>query len=307
MDIGFGKSQRELVNNHTPIILDGKKVANEIADDLKRRCQILKDKGCYPKLIVFTNTDDASKVYVRNKIKRCEEIGIDAITCPISKFEDFEVAAQKYDFNEIPYILQEPSNLTKFQNTVFVDQWYQTDVDGFSASSLGKLFKNEEKNGFTGMKACTPKGIITLLDYYNIPIEGQKVAILGRSNIVGRPMAAMMLNRDATVSICHTKTQQMTLDEEIYSADIIVSAVGKVGMLSGYTSLFYERKFPRKVLIDVGMNRDENGKLCGDICKEAIEHCYAYTPVPGGVGPMTVISLCENVIEFYENGKDAYL
>lgn len=292
---------------HTPIILDGKKVANEIAEDLKKRCQILKDKGCQPKLIIFTNTDDASKVYVRNKIKRCEEIGIEAITYPISNFEDFGIAAQKYNFDEIPYILQEPSNLTKFQNTVFVDQYYQTDVDGFSASNIGKLFKNEEKDGFTNFKSCTPKGIITLLDYYNISTEGKKVVIIGRSNIVGRPMAAMMLNRNATVSICHTKTPRNIFDEEISSADIIVSAVGKPNMLSGYTSLFYERKFPSKILIDVGMNRDENGKLCGDICKEAIEHCYAYTPVPGGVGPMTVISLCENVIEFYENGKDAYL
>lgn len=292
---------------NVPIILDGKKVANEIAEDLKKRCEILKANHIFPKLIIFTNTDDASKVYVRNKVKRCEEIGIEAITNPISKFEDFNIASKDYDCCETPYILQEPSNLTKFQNTVFVDQYYHTDVDGFSASNLGKLFKNEEKDGLTHFKACTPKGIITLLDYYNIPIEGRKVVILGRSNIVGRPMAAMMLNRDATVSICHSKTQQMVFDEEVWSADIIVSAVGKTGMLSGYTSSFYERIFPHKTLIDVGMNRDENGKLCGDICKKAIEHCYAYTPVPGGVGPMTVISLCENVIEFYENGKDAYL
>ena len=292
---------------NVPIILDGKKVANEIAEDLKKRCEILKANHIFPKLIIFTNTDDASKVYVRNKVKRCEEIGIEAITYPISKFEDFGLTAEDCDCCEIPYILQEPSNLTKFQNTVFVDQYYHTDVDGFSASNLGKLFKNEEKNGLTYFKACTPKGIITLLDYYNIPIEGQKVVILGRSNIVGRPMAAMMLNRNATVSICHTKTPQTVFDEEIWSADIIVSAVGKTGMLSGYTSLFYERKFPSKTLIDVGMNRDENGKLCGDICKEAVENCCAYTPVPGGVGPMTVISLCENVIEFYENGKEAYL
>lgn len=290
-----------------PIILDGKKVANEIAEDLKKRCEILKANHIFPKLIIFTNTDDASKVYVRNKVKRCEEIGIEAITYPISKFEDFNVTESKYDFCETPYILQEPSNLTKFQNTVFVDQYYHTDVDGFSAINLGKLFKNEEKDGLIYFKACTPKGIITLLDYYNIPIEGQKVVILGRSNIVGRPMVAMMLNRNATVSICHTKTPQTVFDEEIWSADIIVSAVGKTGMLSGYTPLFYERKFPHKVLIDVGMNRDEDGKLCGDICKEAIGHCCAYTPVPGGVGPMTVISLCENVIEFYENGKEAYL
>ena len=290
-----------------PIILDGKKVANEIAEDLKKRCEILKANHIFPKLIIFTNTDDASKVYVRNKVKRCEEIGIEVLTYAISHFEDFDWFSKKYDFENIPYILQEPSNLTKFQNAIFIDQYYQTDVDGFSASNLGKLFKNEEKDGLTYFKACTPKGIITLLDYYNIPIEGRKVVILGRSNIVGRPMAAMMLNRDATISICHTKTQQMVFDEEVWSADIIVSAVGKTGILSGYTSSFYERIFSHKTLIDVGMNRDENGKLCGDICKEAIEHCYAYTPVPGGVGPMTVISLCENVIEFYENGKDVYL
>lgn len=290
-----------------PIILDGKKVANEIAEDLKKRCEILKANHIFPKLIIFTNTDDASKVYVRNKVKRCEEIGIEAITYPISKFEDFNIAAKDYDFCETPYILQEPSNLTKFQNTVFVDQYYHTDVDGFSASNLGKLFKNEEKDGLTYFKACTPKGIITLLDYYNIFIEGQKVVILGRSNIVGRPMAAMMLNRNATVSVCHSKTPENIFDDEISTADIIISAVGKANMLSDYSPWVYQYKFANKILIDVGMNRDENGKLCGDICKKAIEHCYAYTPVPGGVGPMTVISLCENVIEFYENGKDAYL
>lgn len=290
-----------------PIILDGKRVANEIAEDLKKRCEILKANHIFPKLIIFTNTDDASKVYVRNKVKRCEEIGIEAITYPISKFEDFGVAANTYDFYETPYILQEPSNLTKFQNTVFVDQYYHTDVDGFSASNLGKLFKNEEKDGLTYFKACTPKGIITLLDYYNIFIESQKVVILGRSNIVGRPMAAMMLNRDATVSVCHSKTPRNIFDDEISTADIIISAVGKANMLSDYSPWIYQYKFANKILIDVGMNRDENGKLCGDFCKEALEHCYAYTPVPGGVGPMTVISLCENVIEFYENGKDAYL
>ena len=290
-----------------PIVLDGKKVANEIAEDLKKRCEILKAKNIFPKLIIFTNTDDASKVYVRNKVKRCEEIGIEVLTYPISQFEDFDWFSKKYDFENIPYILQEPSNLTKFQNAIFIDQYYQTDVDGFSASNLGKLFKNEEKDGLTYFKACTPKGIITLLDYYNIPIEGRKVVILGRSNIVGRPMAAMMLNRDATVTICHSKTPKYTLDEEVMSADIIVSAVGKLNMLSGDRDYIYERNFKKKILVDVGMNRDNDGKLCGDICKEAIEHCYAYTPVPGGVGPMTVISLCENVIEFYENGKDAYL
>ena len=290
-----------------PIILDGKKIANEIAEDLKKRCEILKANHIFPKLIIFTNTDDASKVYVRNKVKRCEEIGIEAITYPISKFEDFNIAAKDYDFCETPYILQEPSNLTKFQNTVFVDQYYHTDVDGFSASNLGKLFKNEEKDGLIYFKACTPKGIITLLDYYNIFIEGQKVVILGRSNIVGRPMAAMMLNRNATVSVCHSKTPENIFDDEISTADIIISAVGKANMLSDYSPWVYQYKFANKILIDVGMNRDENGKLCGDFCKEAIEHCYAYTPVPGGVGPMTVISLCENVIEFYENGKEAYL
>ena len=290
-----------------PIVLDGKKVANEIAEDLKKRCEILKAKHIFPKLIIFTNTDDASKVYVRNKVKRCEEIGIEVLTYPISQFEDFDWFSKKYDFENIPYILQEPSNLTKFQNAIFIDQYYQTDVDGFSASNLGKLFKNEEKDGLTYFKACTPKGIITLLDYYNIPIEGRKVVILGRSNIVGRPMAAMMLNRDATVTICHSKTPKYTLDEEVMSADIIVSAVGKLNMLSGYRDYIYERNFKKKILVDVGMNRDNDGKLCGDICKKAIEHCYAYTPVPGGVGPMTVISLCENVIEFYENGRDAYL
>ena len=290
-----------------PIILDGKKVANEIAEDLKKRCEILKANHIFPKLIIFTNTDDASKVYVRNKIKRCEEIGIEAITYPISQFEDFDWFSKKYDFENIPYILQEPSNLTKFQNAIFIDQYYQTDVDGFSASNLGKLFKNEEKDGLTYFKACTPKGIITLLDYYNIPIEGRKVVILGRSNIVGRPMAAMMLNRDATVTICHSKTPETIFDDEISTADIIISAVGKANMLSDYNPWFYQYEFANKILIDVGMNRDKNGKLCGDICKEALEYCYAYTPVPGGVGPMTVISLCENVIEFYENGKDAYL
>lgn len=290
-----------------PIILDGKKVANEIAEDLKKRCEILKANHIFPKLIIFTNTDDASKVYVRNKVKRCEEIGIEVLTYPISQFEDFDWFSKKYDFENIPYILQEPSNLTKFQNAIFIDQYYQTDVDGFSASNLGKLFKNEEKDGLTYFKACTPKGIITLLDYYNIPIEGRKVVILGRSNIVGRPMAAMMLNRDATVSVCHSKTPETIFDDEISTADIIISAVGKANMLSDYNPWFYQYKFANKILIDVGMNRDENGKLCGDICKEALEYCYAYTPVPGGVGPMTVISLCENVIEFYENGKDAYL
>lgn len=280
-----------------PIVLDGKIVADELALDLKNRCDVLKGKRINSKLIIFTNTDDASKVYVRNKIRRCEQIGIEAVTYPIAYWTDFVKAIHDgHDYTITPFILQEPSELTKEDDDTMVNNNYLTDVDGFSVFNMGALLKNE----YFGFEACTPKGIMTLLHRYGITISGKKVVVIGRSNIVGKPMAVMMLNEDATVSICHSKTPKYMLDEEIMSADIIISAVGKPNMLSGYRKDVYERNFKKKILVDVGMNRDNNGKLCGDFCHEAIENCFAYTPVPGGVGPMTVISLCQNVIDYYE-------
>lgn len=280
-----------------PIVLDGKIVADDLALSLRDRCNVLKEKGINPKLIIFTNTDDASKVYVRNKVRRCEQIGIEAVTYPIAYWTDFVKAIHDgHDYTVTPFILQEPSELTKEEDDTMVNNNYLTDVDGFSIFNMGSLLKNEN----FGFEACTPKGIMTLLHRYGVTISGKKAVVIGRSNIVGKPMAVMMLNEDATVTICHSKTPKYMLDEEVMSADIIVSAVGKPNMLSGYREDVYERNFKKKILVDVGMNRDNDGKLCGDFCREAIENCFAYTPVPGGVGPMTVISLCQNVIDYYE-------
>lgn len=280
------------------LILDGKKVVEELYNKLP-------NMDGAELAIITIGDNEASKVYVRNKIKACEKIGLKGVNY---KFKgnglDFteiisKIAELNHNTNTVGIMIQKPYpkeyNVYNFENLISVEK----DVDGLNY-----------KNMYLTLKGCkpyyypaTPKGIMTLLDYYNIPIEGKNVVIIGRSDIVGKPLAAMMLARNATVTLCHSKTEKLKFHTQ--SADIIISAIGKPKFID-YTFIAYDSRLPhnalgvKPVIIDVGINRDENGKLCGDVDYEnVLPYISAITPVPGGVGPMTVYSLMENCADSY--------
>lgn len=274
-----------------PIVLDGKRCADEIAEVLKERVDNLKAKGINPKLIVFTSSDPASQVYVRNKVKRGAEIGIEVITKQVSSGS--ELALSIWKEQKIPFIIQEPSDVPTEDVARCLNEASHRDMDGFSSNNLGKLLTQSHYSNQL-IKPCTPAGILMLMMMNGISPESKSVVVIGRSNIVGKPMAILLTGVNATVTLCHSKTPYDKLTQHCEMADIIISATGQVDVLKGWKAK------PNQVLIDVGMNRDENGKLCGDFSKETVENCYAYTPVPGGVGVMTVIELMRNTIEYWE-------
>lgn len=288
-------------------LLDGKSLAESIYSNIKGEVDKLERK---PHLVVISvGNDSASQVYIRNKKKACEKVGIRFSHAQIDglKFEGMSetliqiLAMQIQDLNadeDVDGILiqkpiiglsKEDENLV----TSLIDP--MKDVDCFSPANVSELYE-----GNNDMISCTPQGIISLLDSENIEIEGKEVVIIGRSTIVGKPLALALLNRNATVTICHSKTEN--LKEVTRRADILISAVGKAKMID-----FNYIGNKCRVIIDVGMNRDENGKLCGDVDFKDIEnsHFNTYyttyiTPVPGGVGPMTVASLIQNVLYCYK-------
>lgn len=283
-----------------PIILDGKTLADKICADLKRRVEVLHAGGYNPKLTIVTTGDDsASKVYVNNKIRRAKEIGIDVEVMHYDQLTSFDYSLTMGI--RTPIIYQLPLTGTITENIVAITIDPKVDVDGFNRVNQYGLLTNTKSYH----QPCTPKGIMRLLDEYDIDISGKHVCIIGRSNIVGKPLACMMENKDATVTLCHSKTPGPLLYETIKNADIVVSAVGKCNFINcakANVVSHWSIDWTNKILIDVAINRDENGKLCGDIDKNILECSKAYTPVPGGVGPMTVAMLMENVIEGYEKG-----
>lgn len=262
-----------------PLILDGKALATSIRGDLH---ELVTEHNLHPCLAIVTVGDDpASAVYVRNKKKACDEIGITCRhECLPANTTEFNLIKLIKELNRNEFIhgiiVQLP--LPKHINPDAVTDaiWRSKDVDGFGQNSL--------------FHPCTPEGIIRLLDHHLIPIEGKNVVILGRSNIVGRPLARMMLDRNANVTVLHSKTSDEDRHGFLKKANIIVSAVGKPNVV-----------VPDDVwgatIVDVGINRDENGKICGDVNPLAYNYSHAYTPVPGGVGPMTVAMLMEHVVQ----------
>ena len=262
-----------------PLILDGKALAESIKGDARK---IVTELNLSPYLVIISVGDDsASKVYVRNKIRACEQIGIkyEHVVLPETITErELLSRIRVYNMNHFIHgiIVQLP--LPKHINPDRVTDaiWRSKDVDGFGQKSL--------------FRPCTPEGIIRLLDHYLIPIEGKNVVILGRSNIVGRPLARMMLDRNANVTVLHSKTGDGDRHDFLEKADIIVSAVGKPNVV-------VPNDIYQATIVDVGINRDQNGKLCGDVHPLAYEFSHAYTPVPGGVGPMTVAMLMEHVVQ----------
>jgi methylenetetrahydrofolate dehydrogenase (NADP+)/methenyltetrahydrofolate cyclohydrolase len=274
------------------MILDGKIVAADIKQRLKQEIDSAVALGLrQPRLVIISVGDDpASKVYVRNKTKACEECGIFVTHSAHNEDVSFHYILGLIDYcNHDPFIdgimVQLP--LPKgWDERVIIDTIDPSkDVDGLTTTNIGRL-----RSGQDCLKPCTAKGIIDLCKYYDIGLDGKDVTIVGRSNIVGKPLADMMMAEGATVTQCHSHTSDVRF--HTLPADIVVTAIGRPKFVGrGYIG--YER-----VVIDVGINRDEDGHLCGDVDFDDVkDYCSAITPVPGGVGPMTVAELMSNTVE----------
>ena len=271
-------------------ILNGKQVAAEIRAELKVRAEALRKDGVVPCLAVLLAGDDpASKIYVRNKKRACEEIGIESreLLFPENVTEE-ELIAQIRALNEDPAVdamlVQLPLPRHINEARVLAEIAPEKDADGFHVVNAGRLF-----TGQTSVLPCTPAGCMELLRRANVEFSGKHAVVVGRSNIVGKPMAMLLLNEHCTVTICHSRTKDLARFTR--DADILVAAVGRPGMITG------EMIKPGAAVIDVGINRLDNGKLMGDVDFASAEPvASAITPVPGGVGPMTIAMLMQNAI-----------
>lgn len=270
------------------IILDGKMLRDKIFESLKAKLDKMQQKPTLAVILVGENP--ASQIYVRNKKKTAEKLGINSLSIEypsdISEKELLNKIKELNSDEKVTAILVQlplPAHINK--NRIIDAILPQKDVDGLTPYNLGKLFSGEEPYVYP----CTPKGILLLLDEYSIKLEGKNIVVVGRSNLVGKPVAQMLLKRNATVTMCHSHTKN--LSEITKTADIIVSAVGK--------KVIGEKMLKSDcVVIDVGIFRDENGKISGDVDFENVSKTAAYiSPVPGGVGPMTIASLMLNTVE----------
>lgn len=277
------------------LILDGHKAASVLLEELRPKVKKLN-----PKLVVVqVGNDPASESYIRQKVKSCGEVGLrcEYRRLPVDvSFEELASVIQELNANSdvTGFIIQLPlpKHLHDREPEVIRMIEPSKDVDGFTAYNLGKMFLSTE---FEHLPPATPGGIIALLEHYKIPIAGKNVTVVGRSNIVGKPIAVMLLNRDATVTVCHQRTED--LGQRTRDADILVSAVGKQNLITA------DMVKDEAVVIDVGIVRTENG-LAGDVDFKAVKNkAFAITPVPGGVGPMTVASLIRNVVRAAERNR----
>ena len=272
-------------------IIDGKQLAKKIRANLRIECEELKKQGIIPKLaVIMVGDNPASKVYVKNKSRVCNEVGIE--------YQEYllpENATQKEllelikrlnkDKKTNGILLQSPLPQHLNINEAFKTITYLKDVDGFTPASVGKLCIGEDT-----FISCTPYGVIKMFEEYNIDLKGKNVVILGRSNIVGKPLIQCCLQKDATVTVWHSKTKNFS--EYTKKADVIISAIGKAKFLTE------DMVKDGVVIIDVGINRQDDGKLVGDVDFENVSKKASYiTPVPGGVGPMTIAMLMNNVIK----------
>lgn len=278
-------------------ILDGKKVSAKVREDLKLEVDNLKKEGIKPKLaVIMVGNDLASKVYVRNKNKACEEIGIEYEEFLLDEETTMEELLNVIDNlnknqNIDGILLQSPIPKHLDINKAFRAILPEKDVDGFHPINAGKLSIGEKC-----FVPCTPHGVVKIIEEYNIETEGKNVVIVGRSNIVGKPLIQCMLQKNATVTVCHSKTRN--LEEFTKKADILIVAIGKPKFIT--ENMVKEGV----VVIDIGINRNEEGKLVGDVDFDNVSKKASYiTPVPGGVGPMTVAMLMENVVEAAKQNK----
>ena len=274
----------------TAKIIDGKEISQAVREEYRQRAEKLKDKGILPGLaVIIVGDNPASRIYVRNKIKACHEVGLH------SESHDMpEDASEEMVLNQIEELNQSdkihgilvqlplPAHIDdkKVLEAISPDK----DVDGFHYYNIGALV--------TGNKIfppCTPYGVMCMLDYMNIPLEGKEAVVVGRSNIIGKPMALLLLEKSATVTICTSRTQD--LKAHTSRADILVVATGRAKMITG------DMIKQGATVIDVGINRDDDGRLVGDVEFESASQKAAYiTPVPGGVGPMTIAILVANTV-----------
>lgn len=275
-------------------IIDGKVISAQIKDELKEKVAKLKEQGKEITLAVIqVGNDAASTVYVGNKKKACEYIGIRSLAYELPEETSQEELIKlvedlnaREDVNGILVQLPLPKQID--EDTIIKIISPKKDVDGFHPQSVGAL-----SIGQKGFVSCTPAGIIQLLKRSGIEIEGKECVVIGRSNIVGKPMALLLLRENGTVTVCHSRTKN--LKEITKRADILVVAIGKPRFLTA------EYVKEQAVVIDVGIHRDENNKLCGDVDYEDVApHTSAITPVPGGVGPMTIAMLMNNCVESVE-------
>jgi len=276
-------------------VLDGKMLANKIKGDLRKEVEELKQNGIFPKLaVIMVGNDSASKVYVRNKSIACKEVGIeyeeyllDENTTMNELLELINKLNQDDSINGI--LLQSPIPKGLDINEAFKAIVPEKDVDGFNPCNVGKLCLGQD-----AFVSCTPYGIIKLLEEYGIDIEGKDAVVVGRSNIVGKPMMQCLLNKNATVTICHSKT--IKIERATKKADILVVAVGKPNFITK------DMVKEGAIVIDVGINRGQDGKLCGDVEYDEVSKIASYiTPVPGGVGPMTIAMLMHNIVKSAKN------
>lgn len=270
-------------------IISGKELAAKMRVEIKEQVLSYKEKNGKDigLSVVLVGSDPASQVYVRNKIKACEEVGIKSYSYylpeTVSQQELEELLDELADNADIHGILVQlplPKHLDSDRALKKIPT--EKDVDGFSAENIGKLCMNEDC-----LVACTPNGVMKMLESAKIDLKGKNAVVIGRSNIVGKPMAMLLLNADCTVTVCHSKTKN--LKEVCANADILVAAIGRAKFVTG------DMVKDGAVVVDVGINRDENGKLCGDVDFESVsQKCSYITPVPGGVGPMTITMLMYN-------------
>jgi methylenetetrahydrofolate dehydrogenase (NADP+)/methenyltetrahydrofolate cyclohydrolase len=272
-------------------IIDGKKISNDIKEELKDEVTQLKSQGIIPCLaVVLVGNNEASKVYVKHKKRACEYVGMKSLSYELpEETTESELLALINQLNEDKTVhgilvqLPVPKHINEDKVIMAISP--SKDVDGFHPTSVGNL-----SIGRDGFVSCTPAGIIELLKRSHVEMAGKKCVIIGRSNIVGKPVALLMLRENATVTICHSRTQN--LQEECKAADILIAAIGRAN--------FVRKEFVKEgaVIIDVGINRLENGKLCGDVKYDECEPlASAITPVPGGVGPMTIAMLMKNCVK----------
>ncbi len=283
-------------------ILDGKAVAAKVKSQVAERVERLKGRGVPCGLaVVLVGEDPASSVYVRNKRKDCAEVGIEAFDFDLPATcsqEELEALLDELNANpQVSGILVQmplPAHLDAERAIAHISP--EKDVDGFHPVNLGRLVR-----GLPGPRPCTPAGVMRILEEYGIDVAGKRAVVLGRSTIVGKPMALMLMAHDATVTICHSRTPNKA--QTAQQADIVISAIGHAKLVKA------DWMREGAVVIDVGMNRDEEGKLCGDVDYAQVEPlASAITPVPGGVGPMTRAMLMLNCVTAAERlaGLDAH-
>lgn len=271
--------------------IDGKEVSAAVRDEITKQVAQLKAKGITPGLaVIIVGNDPASRVYVNNKKKGCEQTGMNSFEYAMPEettTEELIALIEKLNENENVHgiLCQLPVPKHIDEEKVLLAISPEKDVDAFHPTNCGKVM-----TGDYTFAPCTPAGMVEMLKYYNIPVAGKHCVIIGRSNIVGKPMAMLMLKENATVTVCHSRTENLA--EITKQADILVAAVGRPKFVTP------DMVKDGAVVLDVGINRMENGKLCGDVDFDAVCEKTSYiTPVPGGVGPMTITMLLKNTLK----------